>query len=50
MYHYLHKRHKTLAEKLATVLRGMEQKGELKAIQEKALQDFMDSCQQQGGR
>ena len=46
LYHYLHKRHAALAEKLEAILTRMEQEGELKTIQEQAVQDFQRECAQ----
>ena len=46
LYHYLHKRHAALAEKLEAVLTRMEQEGELKTIQEQAVQNFQRECAQ----
>jgi polar amino acid transport system substrate-binding protein len=46
LYHYLHRRHTALAAKLEAVLTRMEQEGELKALQEQAMQDFLESCGQ----
>lgn len=45
MYHYLHARHNILAAKLEEVLTYMEQVGELKIIQDKVIQNFLNSCQ-----
>ena len=46
LYHYLHTRHKTLAAELEAVLMGMKREGELKIMQEQAIQDFQESCGQ----
>lgn len=46
LYHYLHTRHTALKAKLETVLTCMGQEGELKALQDQAQQDFMESCGQ----
>ena len=46
LYHYLHIRHKSIAAELETVLTRMERAGELKRIQERAIQDFQESCGQ----
>jgi polar amino acid transport system substrate-binding protein len=46
LYHYLHKRHAALVPKLEAVLTRMEQQGELKTLQEQAMQEFMESCGQ----
>jgi len=40
MFHYPHKQHESLAEKLEVVLIDMQKTGEIKTIQEKAKQDF----------
>ena len=44
MYHYLHTRYSALAVKLEEVLIQMEQEGELKALQIKAIKDFLEQC------
>ncbi len=45
MYHYLNTGHKALAAKLEEELKRMAQDGDLKAIQEQAVQDFLNACQ-----
>ncbi|BBO90416.1 substrate-binding periplasmic protein [Desulfosarcina ovata] len=44
LYHYLHVRHADLAVKLEAVLNRMEQEGELKILEEQAMQDFLELC------
>lgn len=46
LYHYLHVRHKSIAAELEAVLTRMEREGELKSMQEQAIQDFQESCGQ----
>ncbi len=44
MFHYLHKRHKDLAEKLAKELTRMQESGEMESIQKQSKKDFLDRC------
>jgi len=44
VYHYLHISHADLAVRLESVLREMEETGELKIIKERALLDYLESC------
>ncbi len=44
MFHYLHKRHKDLAEKLAKELARMQESGEMESIQKQSKKDFLDQC------
>ena len=45
MYHYLHKRHKDLAEELGKVLLQMQQNGEIGLIQKQVKQEFISECE-----
>ena len=42
MYHYMHKRHKHIADKLTVVLKQMKQNGEMELMQEQ--QEFLRKC------
>ena len=44
LFHYLHKRHKDMAEKLETVLKQMKESGEMKLLQEQSKLDFLSKC------
>ncbi len=44
MYHYMHKRHKHIADKLTVVLKQMKQDGEMELMQEQAKQEFLRKC------
>ena len=44
MYHYLNKKQSLIAKKLETILRQMKESGEIEAIQEQSIQDFINQC------
>ncbi len=46
MFHYIHKRHTDIAVKVEKILKQMEQNGELKALQNQAIKDYMELCGQ----
>lgn len=45
LYHYLHKRHTKMVDKLIKVLKEMEDSGEIASIQKQAKQEFIVQCQ-----
>ena len=44
LFHYLHRKHQDLVPRLSTVIREMEQKGELAAMRERATQILLESA------
>ena len=46
MHHYLHNRHTDLAAKLEEVLIKMDEEGDLKALQDQAIKDFIELCRE----
>ncbi len=44
LYHYLHKRHRTLVQRLEVIIKRMEKNKEIKRITDETMQDFIASC------